>query len=43
VGDLLGAEQTGLGATVGWLAGWRGLDLQRSAVPEVYVRMTQAF
>ncbi len=44
VGDLLGAEQTALGATFGWPLSWRGLEeIEHSAIPEVYVRMTQAF
>jgi len=43
VGDVLGAEQMGLGATLGWPLAARGLSLQRSAAPEVYLRMGQAF
>ena len=43
VGDVLGAEQMGLGATLGWTLGSRALGLEPSPAPQVYLRMSQAF
>ena len=43
VGDVLGAEQMGLGATLGWPIAARSVGVEPTAVPQVYVRMSQAF
>lgn len=44
VADILGAEPMMMGVTAGWPIWWTGLpQVQRRAVPELYLRWSQAF
>ena len=43
VGDMLGAEATAAGVVAGWPLAWEGLDLETRALPELYLRWSQAF
>jgi len=43
VGDMLGAEAMAAGVVVGWPIAWQGLDLETRALPEIYLRWSQAF
>lgn len=43
VADVLGAEPTSLGVTLGWPVKATGIDLRPSPWPEIYLRMGQAF
>ena len=45
LGDVLGAEAMGLGVTAAWPVAWHPAltELQRSAIPEIYVGLGQAF
>jgi hypothetical protein len=41
--DVLGAQPSLIGVTAGWPLAWSGLSLERTAVPQLYLRWSQAF
>ncbi len=44
VGNVFGAQPMMIGATAGWPLLWNGLDeIERTAVPEIFIRWSQRF